>query len=158
MRKSKSRQKNEAGRQLDLFNRQAEELVGAPADGISTGCFSRVELLSLLERQRTLTGNLLERIVDYENLERAYKQVKRNGGSSGIDGMEVSGLQIWLESHINELREDILTERYEGKFNPQGRDSEAGRWEKDAWHPHGKRPPHPAGHSSEVKSILRAFV
>jgi RNA-directed DNA polymerase len=113
MRKSKSRQKNEAGRQLDLFNRQAEELAGVPADGISTGCQSRVELLSLLERQRTLTENLLERIVDYENLTRGYKQVKRNGGSSGIDGMEVEGLQIWLESHINELREDIVTERYE---------------------------------------------
>jgi RNA-directed DNA polymerase len=89
------------------------ELAGTPTDGISTGCLTRVELLSLLERQRTLTENLLERIVDYENLTRAYKQVKRNGGSSGIDGMEVNGLQIWLESHINELREDILMERYE---------------------------------------------
>ncbi|MHC4844498.1 MAG: hypothetical protein ACYTEE_11935 [Planctomycetota bacterium] len=106
MRKSKSRQKNEAGRQLDLFSRQVGELAGAPADGSSTGCLSRVELLSLLEKQRTLTKNLLERIVDYENLTRAYKQVKRNGGSSGIDGMELDNLQVWLRSHINTFQED----------------------------------------------------
>jgi group II intron reverse transcriptase/maturase len=89
------------------------ELAGAPADGSSTGCLSRVELLSLLEKQRTLTKNLLERIVDYENLTRAYKQVKRNGGSSGIDGMELDNLQVWLRSHINTFQEEVLTEQYE---------------------------------------------
>ena len=74
MRKSKEQQKNEAGRQLNLFNWQAGELTGVPTGGTGTGSLNRVELLSLLERQRTLTENLLERIVDYENLERAYRQ------------------------------------------------------------------------------------
>ena len=68
MRKSKSQQKNESGQQLNLFSWQAGELTGSPADGNGTGSLSRVELLWLLEKQRTLTENLLERIVDYENL------------------------------------------------------------------------------------------
>lgn len=34
-------------------------------------------------------GNLLERILDRNNLNRTYKQVKRNHGASGIDGMTV---------------------------------------------------------------------
>lgn len=33
--------------------------------------------------------NLLERILDRNNLNRTYKQVKRNHGASGIDGMTV---------------------------------------------------------------------
>lgn len=111
--KSRSQQKNEASRQLELFSRQAGELTGAPVDGNGTGCLPRVELLSLLEKQRTLTEDLLERIVDYENLTRAYKQVKGNGGSSGIDGMDLDDLQVWLGNHINTLREELLTEQYE---------------------------------------------
>ena len=114
--KSKNRQKNEASRQLNLFSWQAGELTGSPADGNSTGSLPRVELLSPLERQRTLTENLLERIVDYENLTRAYKQVKRNRGSSGIDGMDLNDLQIWLGRNINTLREEVLTEKYEVSF------------------------------------------
>jgi len=69
-------------------------------------------LLSVLEKQRTLTENLLERVVDYENLERAYKQVASNGGSSGVDNMETEELRTWLVKHIHTLRKDILTEQY----------------------------------------------
>jgi RNA-directed DNA polymerase len=113
MRKSKGQQKNEACQQLKLFTRQAGELTVKPSGGTVEGSLDRVELLSILEKQRTLTGNLLERIVDYGNLTRAYKQVADNGGSSGIDGMETEELCQWLDKHINTLRESILTEQYE---------------------------------------------
>ena len=92
---------------------QAGELTVVPTGGTGTERLSRVELLSLLERQRTLTENLLERIVDYGNLMRAYKQVASNDGSGGIDGMEAEELRQWLGKHINTLRESLLTEKYE---------------------------------------------
>jgi RNA-directed DNA polymerase len=113
MRKGKEQQKNETSRQLKLFTMQAGELTVAPTGGTGTERLNRVELLSLLERQRTLTENLLERIVDYGNLMRAYKQVARNDGSGGIDGMETEELRQWLGKHINTLREMLLTEKYE---------------------------------------------
>jgi RNA-directed DNA polymerase len=113
MRKGKEQQKNETSRQLKLFTMQAGELTVAPTGGTGTERLNRVELLSLLERQRTLTENLLERIVDYGNLTRAYKQVARNNGSGGIDGMEAEELRQWLGKHINTLRESLLTEKYE---------------------------------------------
>jgi len=113
MRKSKGQQKNEASRQLNLFRGQAGELTGIPDGGTVTGTWDRVELLSVLEKQRTLTANLLERVVDYENLERAYKQVASNGGGSGVDNMETEELRTWLVKHIHTLRTEILTERYE---------------------------------------------
>lgn len=113
MRKSKEQQKNETGLQLELFSMQAGELQTVPTGGIGPGLLSRVELLSLLEKQRTLTEHLLERIVDYENLNRAYKQVASNDGSGGVDGMEAEELRQWLGMHIKTLQKDLLTEKYE---------------------------------------------
>jgi RNA-directed DNA polymerase len=113
MRKSKGQQKNEPSQQLNLFTWQAGELTGTPTGGNGTESLNRVELLSLLERQRTLTENLIERIVDYGNLKRAYKRVAENDGSGGIDGMERDELREWLGKHIDTLRESLLTEKYE---------------------------------------------
>jgi hypothetical protein len=92
---------------------QTGELQAIPAGGTSPGQLCRVELLSLLEKQRTLTEHLLERIVDYENLNRAYKQVASNDGSGGVDGMETEALRQWLGKHINSLQKELLTEKYE---------------------------------------------
>ncbi len=109
----KRQQKSEAGLQLKLFSGQAGELPGTPTGGTGTGLLSRVALLSLLERQRTLTTNLMERIVDYGNLSRACKQVVSNKGSSGIDGMETQELRPWLGKHLTTLQESLLAEKYE---------------------------------------------
>jgi len=88
------------------------ELTGEVTGGTGRQPLNRDELLSVLERQRTLTVNLIERIVDYGNLMRAYKQVKENGGSSGIDGMETDELREWLGKNINTLRMTLLNEQY----------------------------------------------
>jgi len=113
MRKSKQRQKNEDGRQLEMFRWRSGELIADPTGGTEKERLDRVELLSLLERQRALTENLLERVVDYGNLKRAYKQVCENGGSGGVDGMETDELRHWLGEHIQDLQRSILKESYE---------------------------------------------
>jgi RNA-directed DNA polymerase len=113
MRKSKMQQKNEANQQLKLFRWEAGELTATPAGGTGTAKLNRDELLSVLERQRALTETILERIVDYGNLMRAYKQVADNEGSSGIDHMDTKELGRWLGKNINQLREQLLTEQYE---------------------------------------------
>ncbi len=112
MRKSKMQQKNEASHQMKLFDWRAVELTWEVTGGTGRQPLNRDELLSVLERQRTLTVNLIERIVDYGNLMRAYKQVKENGGSSGIDGMETDELREWLGKNINTLRLSLLNEQY----------------------------------------------
>ena len=42
------------------------------------------------------TNNLLDLILRKDNLNRAYKQVKRNKGKGGIDGMQVDKIIIYL--------------------------------------------------------------
>ena len=57
---------------------------------------------------------LLEQILDPENLNKAYKQVKKNKGSHGVDGMSTNTLLEYLKQNGNTLRKTIL----DGKYRP----------------------------------------
>jgi RNA-directed DNA polymerase len=113
MRKDKMQQKNQGNKQLKLFEPKGEPDV-KPASGTGGDNTTGAELSSGLEQQRALTGNILERIVDYGNIDKAYQQVRSNRGSSGVDGMEVEELRHWLGKNINELQRTIL----EGQYRP----------------------------------------
>jgi group II intron reverse transcriptase/maturase len=58
---------------------------------------------------------LFEFILSPENLNTAYKQVKRNKGSGGVDKMQIGELLSYLQTHREEL---IMTLR-KGDFKPQ---------------------------------------
>jgi RNA-directed DNA polymerase len=112
MRKDDMQQKNTEGKQFRMFKPNGEP-DGSEAGGTGNANATGDELSSRLKQQRTLTGNILERIVDYGNLDKAYQQVRANKGSSGVDGMEVEDLRQWLGSHLPELQESILQEQYQ---------------------------------------------
>ena len=57
---------------------------------------------------------LLEQILSPDNLNRAYKQVVSNKGSSGIDKMPTTALLPWLLVH----KEELLSSLYEGTYRP----------------------------------------
>lgn len=59
---------------------------------------------------------LLEMILSPTNLNKAYKQVKSNKGSGGIDGMGVEDLLAYLRIHKDELLQSIKRGKY--KPNP----------------------------------------
>lgn len=61
------------------------------------------------------TEELLEGILSAENLNQAYKQVKRNKGAGGIDGMQVDELLPFLKEHKNELVQSLR----DGKYRPK---------------------------------------
>ena len=65
-------------------------------------------------RERDGAEGLMERILNRENLNRAYKQVKRNHGAPGIDGMTVEAALPWLR----ENREELLQSIREGSYKP----------------------------------------
>jgi len=58
---------------------------------------------------------LLEQILARENLNQAYKQVKRNKGAGGIDGMQVDELLPYLKRN----REELLQSLRDGKYRPK---------------------------------------
>lgn len=57
----------------------------------------------------------LEAILDDENLLKASKQVRRNKGSAGIDGMKTKDLETYLRDHQQELKKSVLKGSYRPK-------------------------------------------
>ena len=62
------------------------------------------------------TDNLLDLILRKDNMNKAYKKVKSNGGAGGIDGMQVDELLPYLKEHSDELIQEIKGGKY--KPNP----------------------------------------
>lgn len=59
---------------------------------------------------------LLERIISKDNLNEAYKRVKKNKGSHGVDKMGVDELLTYLKDNGDQLKQSILNGSY--KPNP----------------------------------------
>jgi RNA-directed DNA polymerase len=56
--------------------------------------------------------DLLDRILDKDNLNRAYKRVKANKGAPGVDGMTIEEALPWLKEHNRELVNRIRSGHY----------------------------------------------
>ena len=56
--------------------------------------------------------DILGKILDKDNLNRAYKRVKANKGAPGIDGMTTRDALSWLKEHQNELIARIRSGHY----------------------------------------------
>ena len=54
----------------------------------------------------------MEQIVERGNLGRAFKRVRANKGSAGVDGMPVDELPDYLRAHWSAVREQLLTGHY----------------------------------------------
>ncbi|MHC1762563.1 MAG: group II intron reverse transcriptase/maturase [Negativicutes bacterium] len=60
-------------------------------------------------------SGLLEKILHRDNMNDAYRRVKENKGSHGVDGMSVNELLPYLKQNGNQIRQSIL----EGTYNPK---------------------------------------
>lgn len=61
-----------------------------------------------------VSDQMMEAIVEASNFERAYKQVKQNKGSPGVDNMTVDELGNYLTLHIAQIKKQLLA----GTYNP----------------------------------------
>lgn len=68
---------------------------------------------NITNTENPVTG-LMEQILSPQNVSRAYKKVKQNKGSGGIDKMEVGS----LESYFVEQREELIQSILDGKYRP----------------------------------------
>lgn len=103
------------------MNDQTDQLRGT----ISHACTGESETVAgrseerqsstMLNNGRHLTANLMARVCDLNNMREAFKQVKRNKGAAGVDGMTVEGLKAYLREHIEEVRTSLM----EGIYRPQ---------------------------------------
>ena len=64
-----------------------------------------------IERGAT-TMELMEVIISRENLNKAYKKVVSNKGTSGIDGVTVDELGLYIKVHREEIVRQLKTKTY----------------------------------------------
>ena len=68
-----------------------------------------------VDTQPALDNQLMERVVDPANVQRAWKQVRANHGAPGSDGLTVEQTEAWLQVHWPTVRQSLL----EGTYQPQ---------------------------------------
>jgi RNA-directed DNA polymerase len=56
----------------------------------------------------------MERVVDPENVRRAWQRVKANHGAPGVDGLTVEETEAWMHDHWSTVRQSLL----EGTYQP----------------------------------------
>jgi RNA-directed DNA polymerase len=61
------------------------------------------------------TEHLMEEVCDRENLQSAWKRVRRNQGSPGVDGMTIDDAKDYLREHWPSIRSRLL----DGTYQPQ---------------------------------------
>lgn len=103
--------------QLRLFEEQEGSVCHGASGNGGTESAAREEgqATTASTRERALTDNLMERVCERENLNRAYKRVKANKGAPGIDGMWVGELAGWIKEH----KEELIGSLVEGSYEPQ---------------------------------------
>ena len=103
--------------QLSLFGEEAvvRHLGGGEAGSRSAPTGER-QASSASEGNRALvTDTLMERICEPKNLNWAYRRVKANRGSPGVDGMTVGELRAWLAAH----KEEFIAQLLDGSYRPR---------------------------------------
>lgn len=68
--------------------------------------------LSICEEERTRTTELLERVSEPSNLAKAYKHVKKNGGSAGVDSVSIKEFGEWFNTNYKTLQTELQTQTY----------------------------------------------
>ncbi len=84
-------------------------------DRSETEGHSEARSIGLRETERPNGGNLFNAILNRENMVRAYKQVRKNGGAAGIDGMTTQDMPEYLEKHYARMIQQIS----DGSYHPQ---------------------------------------
>ena len=102
--------------QLYLWKELAPMRPGASGKGgTQASAFAEQQASTASAQPRALASSLMEEVCERENLNRAYKRVKANKGSAGVDGMSVRDLGSWLTEH----KEALIASLLDGSYVPQ---------------------------------------
>jgi RNA-directed DNA polymerase len=109
-RKQSKNQMNPAGQEecflsYDLF------AVATPVWYQSSGKVNP-EWLSICKEERNQMTNLRKQVISFSNLQKAYKQVRSNGASAGVDKMSVKDFGAWFAEHYQDLQMELQQEIY----------------------------------------------
>lgn len=100
--------------QLDLFAEQGGDAVShTPSQGVPE-CLeeSGSQVTWAGEQERALTECLMQHVCSSDNFRRAYKQVRQNNGSPGVDGQNIKSFGQWYIINGDGMRSSLLMGKY----------------------------------------------
>lgn len=109
----KDNQEYENGRQLRIEDYLQENMLETEGN-VEVPSVLVVSKLKEIDT-KTVTNELLEKILSKDNMNTAFKRVKANKGASGIDDKTVDELLQYLKENGEQIREDIRN----GRYNPK---------------------------------------
>ena len=109
----KGNQKYDNGRQLHIEDYLQENKLETEGNVEEPSVFD-VSTLKEIDT-KTVTNELLEKILSRDNMNLAFKRVKANKGASGIDDMTVDELLQYLKENGVQIKEDIRNVKYNPK-------------------------------------------
>lgn len=99
-----------------MCREQKTAKAGYPCEGmVETESSKGARSIATPETAKKNGANLLARILHRDNLNAAFKRVKRNGGAAGVDGMTVDEMLPYLKEHGEMLVQSIQGGRYKPK-------------------------------------------
>ena len=110
-------QQQGSGKQLDLFDEALKaslrhDVTGKGGTGAGTS--EERQAPAAWAEKLALAYEVMEQVASSANLNRAYKRVKANKGAPGVDGMTVTELRPWLQTHWLDLKARLEA----GKYRP----------------------------------------
>ena len=109
----KDNQEYKNGRQLQIEDYLQENMLETEGN-VEVPSILAVSELEEVDT-KTVTNELLEKILSKDNMNTAFKRVKGNKGASGIDDMTVDELLQYLKENGEQIKEDIRNGRYKPK-------------------------------------------
>ena len=101
--------------QLDLFSEQEWNAIDQTpiGQGVSEGKKGEVsQVAGAGEQERALTEDLMQHVCSGDNIRKAYKRVKQNDGSAGVDSQGIQSFREWYVTNGETLRKDLLSGKY----------------------------------------------
>ena len=107
--------RKQIGYQLDLFAEQNVNAIDQSqlSRGVSEGSDEEVsQVTGAGKQERALTDDLMQHVCSSDNIRKAYKQVKQNDGSPGVDRQGIRSFGEWYVSNGDDLLHKLLTGNY----------------------------------------------
>jgi RNA-directed DNA polymerase len=101
--------------QLDLFSEQERNaiILTPTSQGVSEGEEGmESQVAGAGKQERALTEDLMQHVCSGDNIRKAYKRVKQNDGSAGVDAQGIKSFGEWYVTHGETLRNELLTGKY----------------------------------------------
>ncbi len=99
------------GRQLELPFDTVDRQPESSSEPHGQSCAANTDTPALGDPQ----WDLMELIVDWDNMDRAWRQVRSNRGAPGPDGMTIAEFPDWCREHWPTIRQQLL----DGTYRPQ---------------------------------------